>query len=356
MKDLIAGNRERGFPPVEQWGAWNEPDLKENPLHKNRVRAVEFWEIAQSILGKLAKQHDCAHCTVVAGEFAYSPKFELDYTSAYASLLLCHPHGSYHCPKRYWNGLPAVWGFHDYHDLIERNSGDANEFMKYLREHGRIGKPQVFMSEAGVQLQAGGARETVLGELEVKTEAEAAEKRELQQKAAEEFLKLPTISPSIDRMYYYEYTAPSKVEQKEHEFDSGLLEVENSQRRERPAYCVLAYAKHVCPPTAETKSVRGIDGLGACDAVPSSIEVSGHVDPNGAKTFSYHFEYGSASTPVQNVQVKNGWASVEVHADLPVDVPGDGTCPAPISYRLVAENAQATADSSEATYTFSFED
>jgi hypothetical protein len=357
MEDLIAGNPKRGFPPVEQWGAWNEPDLKEDPLHKNRARAAQFWEIAQSILARLSKQYHCGHCAVVAGEFAYSPTYEPDYTSVYRNALLCHPRGAHHCAKRYWGGsLPAIWGFHDYRDVIERKGAVVADAFTSFLQHGRVGKPQVFMSEAGVKLQTGMV-ETELGELKSTTETARAEKRELQQRAAEEFLKLHVGLLSVDRMYYYEYTAPSRAQQNiEHTFDSALLEVENGELRERPAYCVLAYDKHMCPPTVAAESFKIFAGYGGCNKTPSSVELTGHVDPEGGKTFSYHFEYGPTSsygqsTPAQNVQVANAWTPVEVHAEIPVSVEETsyGQCPAPIHFRLVGENAQAEHSTADKT-------
>jgi len=306
--DLIAGNRKRGFPPIELWGAWNEPDLAQNPLHHNRTRAAQLWEIAESILAKLAKQHHCGHCTVVAGEFAYTPKYEPDYTSVYRNTLLCHPRGTHQCPRRFWSGLPAIWGFHDYHDVIDRENSDARNFTSFLR-HSRLGKPQVFMSEAGVQLQTG-EEETVLGDLKATTEEEKAKKREMQLQAAEEFRNLHDGLPSIDREYYYMYTAPSKVEQEHNIFDSALLEVENGELHERPAYCVLAYPNHRCPPVAVTGSGDGFS--------PGGFTLTGTVNPNALPT-EYHFDYGATPSYGKTTATEKlaaGMSNIEVSTQV----------------------------------------
>jgi len=108
MRDLIHGNKARGLPPVELWGAWNEPDAGHDPLHHHAPRAAHFWEVSQSILANLAKQYHCKSCTVVAGEFAYPHGFEPNYTSLYRNTLLCRPHGNQHCSTRYWSKLPGV--------------------------------------------------------------------------------------------------------------------------------------------------------------------------------------------------------------------------------------------------------
>ncbi len=363
MKDLIAGNATKGFPPVELWGAWNEPDIRSSPLRHHEVIAAHFWEVAQSILAKLAKRHPCPNCAVVAGEFAFSSGYEYHYTSAYKSAILCHPKKSNHC-KRYWGGLPAAWGFHDYYDVIERQGSAASKFTAFTGE--RLGKPRIFMSEAGVELQNG--QEAVLvsdgsEKVELKTHPE------LQAQAAEHFLNLHKGLSRVDREYYYMYTAPTKkeVERSEAEvkhkvylFDSALLEVESGHRRERPAYCVLAYEKQMCPPTAEAESTGVSVGHNACVVQPTTVQVTGHVVPNGAKAFSYHFEYGPTaaygqSTIPQSLEVENGWTPVEVHAEIPVtayEETSHGRCPSPIHFRLVAENAQGQRNGSDQEITF----
>ncbi len=222
------------------------------------------------------------------------------------------------------------------------------------------------MSEAGVELQNG--QEAVLvsdgsEKVELKTHPE------LQAQAAEHFLNLHKGLSRVDREYYYMYTAPTKkeVERSEAEvkhkvylFDSALLEVESGHRRERPAYCVLAYEKQMCPPTAEAESTGVSVGHNACVVQPTTVQVTGHVVPNGAKAFSYHFEYGPTaaygqSTIPQSLEVENGWTPVEVHAEIPVtayEETSHGRCPSPIHFRLVAENAQGQRNGSDQEITF----
>jgi hypothetical protein len=362
MEEVIGWHRSRHWPLVKLWGAWNEPDATSDPLHKDKPRAAQFWEIARSILQEITHHSSCSGCTVIAGEFStYYP----EYTSCYRNVIFygyCRKTNHTHYYTRYWFGKPkdpTAWGFHDYGDLLHRDNHTASEFAKFARK--RLNKPRLFMSEAGVELQAGGETETELGELKAKTEAEKASKRELQQKASEEFLNLPEgLSYPINRMNYYEYTAPTEKAQKKHVFDSGLLEVEGRHRRERPAYCVLAYEKHVCPPTSEAESTSIFVGLRACGTPPKMAKIVGHINPNGAKTVSYHFEYGPTSaygesTPAENIKPEAGWALAEVRAEIPVtklEETERGMCPSPIHFRLAATNAQGTRKSTDQTVTF----
>jgi len=56
----------RAFPQVKIWGAWNEPDNGQNPLHPlaKAEKAAFLWQEAQ----RAASNVGCK-CTVVAGEF-----------------------------------------------------------------------------------------------------------------------------------------------------------------------------------------------------------------------------------------------------------------------------------------------
>ncbi len=240
MEAVIHGHATNGWPLVKLWGAWNEPDFPEDPLHKDAPRAAQFWEIANAALSGLGAVHAfrCLGCEIVAGEFSI---YESGYTPCYRNVILysyCRKTSDTHYYKRYWSGQPrdpVDWGFHDYGDLLNQSKSTAADFAQFARK--RLHKPRLFMSEAGVELQDGNT-ETELGELKTKTEGEKNEKRELQQKAAETYLHLSEGLPyPIDRMYYYQYTAPTLKEQEKRDFDSALLEVEGGHRRGTP--CIL---------------------------------------------------------------------------------------------------------------------
>ncbi len=359
MKDLIKGNAKKGFPPVELWGAWNEPDAGNSPLHRRERLAAEFWEIAQSTMARLTKHVPCPHCGVVAGEFAFPFGFEKHYTTEYRKVLLCSPTRERSC-KRYWSSLPALWGFHDYYDVVERKKETAESFERFI-EHSRS-KPRIFMSEAGVLLQNGAEPSFVKDQGQL---VELEKFPELQVQAAETFLHLhegPPHLPHIDREYYYMYTAPTPQEIKAHEFDSALLEVPAvGHLQATPAYCVLAYTKHICPPAVEAHVNPVNVGFNRCNIEPKFAEVTGHITP-GTNTFSYHLEYGPTSTygestVPQNMTVPSGLTAVEIHGEVPVtrfEETANGRCPTPIHVRLVATNAQATSHSSHQTITFTF--
>ncbi len=354
MEAVIHGHATNGWPLVKLWGAWNEPDFVEDPLRKDAPRAAQFWEIANSALSGLGavRAFRCLGCEMVAGEFS---AYHTGYTPCYRNVILhgyCRKTSHTYDYKRYWFGQPrdpVDWGFHDYGDLLNHRKNVANDFARFARKS--LDNPRLFMSEAGVELQ-NGEKETELGELETKTEGDKNSKRELQQEAAETYLHLSEGLPyPIERMYYYEYTSPTLVEQNKHKFDSALLEVEGKHLRERPAYCVLAYKNHVCPPTTEVEPEKYIDGAeGLCITPPASVQLKGTVDPQGAKTGSYYFEYGLSSsygqsTAAQTLHEEAGsWVSNEVRATVPTTI-GGGGCADPIFFRLVSTNPQATKKS-----------
>jgi hypothetical protein len=315
MEEVIGWHTSKGWKLVKLWGAWNEPDEFHDPLHEDAELAAQFWEVAQTGLHKIVHHYPCPGCTVVAGEFS---TFYPEYSSCYRSVLLysdCRNH-SY---KRYWTGKPrdpAAWGFHDYADLLHRDNTVAQHFAQFAKT--RLEKPRLFMSEAGVELQDGEAEkgETELGDV-FTPEDEKGTKRSLQLQAAEEFLKLPQgLSYPVDRMYYYQYTSPSVAEQEKHVFDSALVEEEpgakgqphcmvatyehrpcpfekpqSGERRERPAYCVLAYEDHRCPPMAITGPWTGFNpGIEA-----PAAEITATVNADGTPT-EYRFEYGPTTS------------------------------------------------------------
>ncbi len=341
--DASAAEGGKGWKLVKLWGAWNEPDNAHDPLHKNEVRAAQFWEVAQSTLHRIEQHYPCDGCTIVAGEFSI---FYPDYTSCYRNVLLydycSNPELKHY--KRYWSGEPrdpAAWGFHDYEDLSNPEAAVAQKFAKFVSV--RLEKPRLFMSEAGVLLQ-NGKTETEFGELETKSEAERAEKRSLQLQAAERFIKLSEgLKYPIDRMYYYEYTAPTKAQQKENAFDSALLEEENGERRERPAYCVLAYKDHRCPPIAITGPKVGVDLEGHSEV---TIKLTATVNPYDLPT-EYSFEYGrtpsslSDKTPLKKLSA--GLESDKVSAEVTIPASFEECYDKVVDYfRIEAINATGT--------------
>jgi len=326
---------------VTLWGAWNEPDLNGDPLAHHAKRAAQYWEVAQSVTAGLA----CSRCKIVAGEFAYAFKYLVHYTSTYRSTLFCR----HHCGRRYWNGKPpSVWGFHDYHDVVHREKGIAQDFTAVTAK--RTPKPQLWIGEAGVELQN---NET---STKLEEEGSIASNLDAQAGGAEVFLGLHSVSPRIERIYYYQYTAPSGEEERNskfpgHLFDSGLL---TNTHGLRPAYCVIVSSSHACPPTVTTTKNGQIPALaGSCSQIQYA-RLRGTINPNGAET-TFHFEYGpttayGSSTSLRGT-VPSGWTPVEVEAIVPVTINREGPdkCGPALHYRLVAHNAasesQATGES-----------
>jgi sugar lactone lactonase YvrE len=268
VKDLI----KKYGSVVKNWGAWNEPDLGEDPLRRAPGLAAQFWEIANNVISQ--KQMHCNGCKAVAGEFAFQRALGLmaRYIGSYTSELLCH-----HC-TRYGNGKPSMWGFHDYYDVNNHSKG-ALEVMVKATAGRRVGTPQLWIGEAGVKQT----------QEQIPFKGLTPQERETQRASAKAFLSLR--SPRLARAYYYSYRQPSegaRAPARRPSFDSGLFEAsyENglykNKGEARPAYCVLAFANEKCSPTVVTLR-RGEEGINAGEAA--------RVTPNGLSTEVY-FEAG----------------------------------------------------------------
>jgi hypothetical protein len=223
-----------GLPAVRLWGAWNEPDRGKTPL--SAPRAGELWQIAQSVMTEL----HCG-CTMVAGEFAeFGP-----YVSRYKKFMVKH------------HLEPRVWGLHDYRDLVPGSSNelakyenrDAREFAKLTST--RLGKPRIWLSEQGVELDNGFKPTPLEGN------------PESQRISAEDFLRLASVSRRVELVDYYMYGAPGPSgehlrPENEAVFDSALV---NDSSEPSPAYCVVAFAGHWCPPIVIADSAASSSSL-----------------------------------------------------------------------------------------------
>ncbi len=224
-----------GLPAVRLWGAWNEPDGGKAPL--SAAQAGELWQVAHSEMVEL----HCS-CTMVAGEFAeFGP-----YVSRYKEFMVKH------------HLKPRVWGLHDYRDLVPGPSDalakyenrDAKAFAKLTST--RLGKPRIWLSEQGVELD-NGFKPTPL-----------ESNPESQRISAEDFLRLANVSRRVELVDYYMYGAPSPSgahprPENEAVFDSALV---NDKSEPSPAYCVMAFPGHWCPPIVLADSAAGRTGTG----------------------------------------------------------------------------------------------
>ncbi|HTW42954.1 MAG TPA: LamG-like jellyroll fold domain-containing protein [Solirubrobacteraceae bacterium] len=275
---------ERYKAQVGLWGAWNEPDLGENFVRGER--AGRFWQAAESV----AIETGCP-CTIVAGEFSSYPAGSGFSVSRYLKGLRGYSVAAWdNNPKgrilQKAHRLPSTWGLHDYEDVVSFSDQHAREFLAFAG--GRLKNPQVWISEAGVELHNGVEGDPPVAS--VVRENDEPFEYYAQTAAAETFLGLRDTGSRIHRVYYYSLRAPaeSKVQHKPNEFDSGLLEAEPesakpaSHGEPRPAYCYLAYEKHACPPTL-------VVGNGAY--MVNTFGTSGTV------TFNVQVEDGTAESP-----------------------------------------------------------
>lgn len=323
-------------PGVKLWGAWNEPDNVPDPLRQHSKRAAQFWQIARSVVAN-PKLH-CG-CKVVAGEFAFASQYEGNYISNYEETIL-HSNAQHPLCKGCWPGTPGILGFHDYHDVEERNHGYADQFKTFTEQ--RLPTAHIWIGEAAVELQNRGGL-TTLGK------EEPLERRLNETKSAEDFLGLHMVSPKIERVYYYQYRAPTEKEQEEWEkgitkhapFDSGLLEAEpepgktthKSNGEVRWTYCVLMFKNESCQPT-----ITALSG-----SHPASS-----VTPNGMATEVY-FETGPQYGPAGDYTTKGPSQSIGAGLqpiEVPLPTPGCG----PYHFRVVATNASGTTDGPDQEY------
>ncbi len=218
-----------GLPAVKLWGAWNEPDGDDASL--SAAQAGELWRVAHAVMAEL----HCG-CTMVAGEFAeFGP-----YVSRYKEFMVKH------------HLEPRVWGLHDYRDLVPGSSdalaryenSDAKAFAKLTST--RLGKPRIWLSEQGVELDNGYKPTPLEGSPEA------------QRVSAEDFLRLASVSRRVELVDYYMYGAPDPSgahprPENEAVFDSALV---NDANGPSPAYCVVAFTAHRCPPIAIANPLR----------------------------------------------------------------------------------------------------
>jgi hypothetical protein len=273
----------RGLPSVKVWGAWNEPDNGSDPLHPlaRAETAAYLWQQA-----RLAAHDTGCKCKVVAGEFA---EFQhTAYILRYVDTILKK--------HRYWHGNPGVWGLHDYRDLVEVSTTHPHflaDAAKFMHLQGRLGHPQMWITETGVDQQTG-SRATALAHLKCKSPFTGACK--LQELSAKDFLQLGGVSGGRGtghpaRVYYSLYRGPTAgyVAGHKHAFDSALLEGEGAEPSDwRPAYCVLAFSNHHCGPEAVTKPAV------AKSTSNTASKVAATIDPRGLAT-SYWIEYGTST-------------------------------------------------------------
>lgn len=250
IKNFHLGSSAEKRPAITLWSSWNEPDNGTNAAIGNATRAGNFWQTAQSVAAEL----HCG-CKVVAGEFAaYEEKFEKGYAQRYFQGLSKYCEACWIKKKNVWkeHAKPGTWGFHDYKDVVHRNNHDAMKFAEFTKG---IGKPRLWIGEAGVELQSGESASTELTHgcevAESKcTTADFEFETRVQKEAAADFLTLhaaaaPKELSRYDRVYYYQDNGALPAE---NAFDSGLR---RSDGTARVAYCYLAYANHKCPAGAD---------------------------------------------------------------------------------------------------------
>jgi sugar lactone lactonase YvrE len=370
VESLATGDGQNGLPAVKvkNWGAINEPDYggsatkglkkgnKISPLREHAPLAAELWKTAQSVVHQY-----CGGCKVIAGEFQEDNGISHEnYIKTYKNEIVKLTRG---CTTN--RCKPAVWGLHDYHDVVHETQHAAHEFKDHIVTQ-QLGYPYIWISEAGVELQ----NDETATELDNPKKSRAIN-REDQRKAAFGFLHLHNAARHIERLYYYGYRQPperARAEGKKpnpHLFDSGLVEAEHesnvkfkteaeakheeSHGEARPAYCVLVYRASDCGPTVETgPSITAIGGGvdngrgGVCIDPTAYVTLKATIDPNGSDT-AYYFEFGGNLTATRYAGNGSEPQTVSIEAQaITSSPPGGGNCLS-IPFRVVASNADGTA-------------
>ncbi|HEU0250782.1 MAG TPA: hypothetical protein VFR48_08670, partial [Solirubrobacteraceae bacterium] len=225
-----------------------------------------------------AKRMDC-NCTVVAGEFfKYTPTYDLTYIATIIK-------------ARHIYGAPRIWGLHDYEDLINYHKKHQNPGVRGFLDATntiRLSHPHIWLSELGVELQ------------DNKDWTPLVCNRGWQEEAAEDLLSIGPSHSRIEREYDYLYYGPTNaaIEKAPHKhtFDSalfpgaGLIEEDKCKTENpRPAYCVLAYVHHRCPPIVNTLPPI----TSATDQKQSVVGLT--VNPENSPTH-YFVEYGETTS------------------------------------------------------------
>jgi hypothetical protein len=278
----------------------DEPDRVENLLRKYSKVAAFIWGEAQRAAD--SKQVNCPSCIVVAGEFAAYQSHH-GYVEAYEQTIVDNErkHDAFPTEKK-----PTFWGMHDYNDLedvraeesdhgkdvIAKNyvNSEKRAFVHRIEAKGR-GSRHVWLTEQGVRIETTSVTGTT----------KLTGNTELQRLAAQDFLRLGSPGTGVERVFYYEYKGPSKVEKErlaaevpqEHPFDSALLAGEGYGPEPadfRPAYCVLALAED--EGCAEPKVTTKAPVPGTTTGESSTVLFT--LAPEGIPT-SYWIEYGTSS-------------------------------------------------------------
>jgi hypothetical protein len=319
-----------GLPPVQYWGAWNEPDLSHGAdkydFYDAAPQAAQIWRYAEGAL----MASGCSGCYMLAGEFS---EYNKKYIGEYKSVIVNDQHAPVTIGKASITpGKPIIWGIHDYHDLVHFSEHHENtDARAFIRELDAL-NPHIWLSELGVELenpaltslQTGNRNGRKIKHL-VRGKLKDETPNELQTEAANDFLTLGTL-PHVEMLDYYQYRSHRAG------FDSALLNPTGKEPKDwREAYCVLALGHpYGCPASVKAHSTLLSTKAKATIATATAI-----VDPHGLPT-EYWLKYGETTAYGQET----------AHAELPNET-GEQSVTATLSglkpcttyhYQVEAEN------------------
>jgi hypothetical protein len=185
------GLRER-YPRVRDWVPWNETNHPTALTGNRPGRAAEYYNIVTRL---------CQGCNVVAADV-----LDIGNVAGWIQRFLRSVHTS-----------PRIWGLHNYHDANSLTSAGTRTML-------RLVKGQIWFTETGGVVKMRVPRRGHLTTTNYGLQHAA--------RATRHVLDLARLSPRIQRIYLYHWTAPSRFTT----WDSAIMD---PRMRPRPAYRAL---------------------------------------------------------------------------------------------------------------------
>ncbi len=314
LKALLAEAEDLGHP-IRYVEAWNEPNGQGHGPGKLKITAQLSAEFTNAAYKTCEAQ--ASRCTIVAGNFVDTPRFE-EYEEEY---------------EAYLSPTPSIWGFHPYgaaeEKLAVKEDTSVWRFQQNLPNKGS--GDQIWFTEVGAY-QCGTSGES---------------RGETQQALDADYLVnslMPWFGPEHVFYYEFDYKAHELPPCRQGEPDTALyIPSSGSEVSDAPRPAASFIYDNKASPWAYTEGVEGV--------YKHEAEMRGTVYTGGFFETEYYFQYGTttsygmtAPSPGAKVGWEKGlhWAYGSAKSLIP-----DTT----YHYRLVAHNAEGTYEGVDKTFT-----
>jgi hypothetical protein len=291
-----------GFPSINIYEAWNEPNLP-GSFYVSAIAAAHYFNSAYSY---------CAGhgCIVVAGDFSDSVASLVSYEGEYRSAL--NPSD------------PGKWGIHPYANTkYEAGSNAVQEFKNHLPNPAG---DEIWFTEVGAYY------------------CEFGENRgaRLQEENAKYLVNhlIPTFTPA--HVFYYQAAWPwdEKPSCSSGTLDTGLYAAESTGG---PVHARSAANIIFGPEGAPTATTGGPSGVQEAQGT-----VSGTVNPQGIYDAKYYFRYGTSTSYGYTTSLSDVGPGLNPVSE---NVTINGLQPETVyHYRLIATSAGGTSEGSDQTF------